>query len=1094
MGATVLDLRLPERYAEASLLTAQDNRRVVRCRIQETGEWIALKCLLPPFAEEAAEAFRQEYLRLEAIDHPNWVRPGRFFSLPEGGYAFELELSAGRPLLEVPWRGWCPEVVEIGRQILSGLHAIHVLGVAHLDLKPDQVLVSWEEGDGGAAGEEDAGEVDPGRRLTARIRVHLLDLGLSQPFGTPIPPTGTPGYMAPEILRGERNWDARVDLYAFGAIVHELLWNEEAFPGATAGEKIRAQIAGKVWPRERESGGARREGGMPTPRAIVTLCAESIEPNPDDRPRDVHEIWTRMREVATAHGWPGSGSLAQGEALPFLGRERETAEFVQRWRRLGQLDPESAVEFVIEAERYERGTRLRDRWVAVAQTLGGVREAADWVRHGGGALLSIATRALPPCRERRESRMSEAAGTVGSPSSGWVLQLGCHEEIALGRLARSQGVTSEALTQYLLDLSQGREVLLGALIDATPESIRTYSWSQGIEFDRGFWRVPPPDVAVEWCREVLAEMAPLERVAWVRDAVLTIARDPKWCFPPPILVNRTTNGITQVARWVVEVTPLSDRIDATHELWAEANAVECALLGVSAGLTEVPQLEEALRQLNEGGYFDTGVRLVVEASRRVPAEGLVTCLPPLLDLLVITARVRFPPPYLDPEMARELDARVGMRLLEPIALLSKGDAEAARASLDPVPPSTYPASEIWLNLRRELGYGDDPEVRATLPLPTHFEAVSWREARDLEDAPIESVRSFIGALLERTEDLPRTWRILMWVSLDALVKGDIVASRAAIEEAITCGRRWSRGTSAASSYMNLANIESELGRHERASQLLLAVVDEGRLLQIERLYTVAINNLCNSVAVVGRLGDSIRFAESARLSRAVGSGVLSTWVRCGWLEEVVSEAERPPSVFELRDEDVILLTRQRAVALVLLGDSSGRVTLGQLVELHRERQDDGDLVDTIADWLQAELDLGADPHSPLLTALQSELRSLLPRVTGSTEFRTRLVLLQHAIVTGDGDQRPLGAELASLVAEVERCGVEYYRWRTAWLALQLASRDAADATSLGGAQARLREALANALRGLVATFDDPRAVRRFLGLPGVRRAVAAATE
>ena len=191
-----MDGLLPGRYVDVTLLTSHDNRRVFRCRNEETGEWLAVKCIDPvgdaePSAqgsldEDTVEAFRAEYLRLEAIDHPNWVRPGRFFALPDGGYGFELELSSGRPLLEIPWRGWCPEIAEIIRQILSGLHTLHVMGMAHLDLKPEQVLVEWGDGDGGEGGVDD-------------IHVHLLDLGFSCAFGTSIQPTGTAGYMAPEL-------------------------------------------------------------------------------------------------------------------------------------------------------------------------------------------------------------------------------------------------------------------------------------------------------------------------------------------------------------------------------------------------------------------------------------------------------------------------------------------------------------------------------------------------------------------------------------------------------------------------------------------------------------------------------------------------------------------------------------------------------------------------------------------------------------------------------------------------------------------------------------------------------------------------------
>ena len=112
------------------------------------------------------------------------------------------------------------EAVDICRQLLAGVAALHAGGIIHRDLKPNNVILERE-----------------GRQL----RVFIMDFGLARQHGaetTLLGPgmiAGTPGYMAPEMLRGERPTKA-TDLFALGVVLHQVLTGEhpiESKPGTT---------------------------------------------------------------------------------------------------------------------------------------------------------------------------------------------------------------------------------------------------------------------------------------------------------------------------------------------------------------------------------------------------------------------------------------------------------------------------------------------------------------------------------------------------------------------------------------------------------------------------------------------------------------------------------------------------------------------------------------------------------------------------------------------------------------------------------------------------------------------------------------------
>jgi Protein kinase domain/Cyclic nucleotide-binding domain len=175
---------------------------------------VALKMLRHDlnFDRMATLRFHQEAEIVRGLEHPNIVRVYDAFSA-FGTCFICMELCDGIPLSElVRHAGGLPlEFVRaITGQMASGLLRAHQAGIAHRDLKPANVLLTKN----GLAKLADFGLA---RSLTD-------DVGLTQ-FGQIV---GTPRYMAPEQLSGERG-DARSDLFALGCITYELLTGVQLF-------------------------------------------------------------------------------------------------------------------------------------------------------------------------------------------------------------------------------------------------------------------------------------------------------------------------------------------------------------------------------------------------------------------------------------------------------------------------------------------------------------------------------------------------------------------------------------------------------------------------------------------------------------------------------------------------------------------------------------------------------------------------------------------------------------------------------------------------------------------------------------------------
>lgn len=184
-----------------------------------TGQLVAIK-FLTNLDPASARRFDIELRVLERMHHPGCVRPLAYGTSPHGPYIV-TELVAGEPLRR--WREHAPAVAEVLRlvaAIADVLAAAHREGIIHRDLKPDNVLVSEEDG---------------------VARPHVLDFGIAKFADDAVVDLtktgqmlGTPGFMSPEQLRGQRDIGPPTDIYALGAILYELLEGRPPFEGDSA--------------------------------------------------------------------------------------------------------------------------------------------------------------------------------------------------------------------------------------------------------------------------------------------------------------------------------------------------------------------------------------------------------------------------------------------------------------------------------------------------------------------------------------------------------------------------------------------------------------------------------------------------------------------------------------------------------------------------------------------------------------------------------------------------------------------------------------------------------------------------------------------
>ncbi len=234
-GQALLHYRLVEKIGAGGM---GDVWRAVDTRL---GREVAVKVISERLAQDvdALARFEREARAVAALSHPNVLAlydVGREDGVPYVVTELLQGATLRTRLAEGPMKPRA--AVEVALQVAQGLSAAHTRGLLHRDLKPENVFVA---GDGGVK------ILDFGLARFEAASTRGAGVAIDEDARTLIGPTmagtliGTPGYMSPEQIRGQVA-DPRSDLFAFGAVLYEMLSGRRAFHSSTNADTLSAVL------------------------------------------------------------------------------------------------------------------------------------------------------------------------------------------------------------------------------------------------------------------------------------------------------------------------------------------------------------------------------------------------------------------------------------------------------------------------------------------------------------------------------------------------------------------------------------------------------------------------------------------------------------------------------------------------------------------------------------------------------------------------------------------------------------------------------------------------------------------------------------
>jgi serine/threonine-protein kinase len=291
-------------YEVIAAIGAGGMGEVYRARDTKLGRDVAIKVLPEAFASDGDRLarFRREAQVLASLSHPNI---GHIYGVEDSGatHALVLELIEGPTLADCIARGpmAVPEALPIARQIADALEAAHEAGIVHRDLKPANIKVR----DDGAvkvldfglakALTQDSGPGTPDVMNSPTLTARATQLGTI---------LGTAAYMSPEQAKG-RPIDKRADIWAFGAVLYEMLTGRRAFAGEDVSDTLAAVL------RQDLDFSALPSSTPPALRALIARC---LDRDPRKRLRDIGEARVALESADAAKSAPSMASTAASAA------------------------------------------------------------------------------------------------------------------------------------------------------------------------------------------------------------------------------------------------------------------------------------------------------------------------------------------------------------------------------------------------------------------------------------------------------------------------------------------------------------------------------------------------------------------------------------------------------------------------------------------------------------------------------------------------------------------------------------------------------------------------------------------------------------
>ena len=283
-------------YEIQSLLGAGGMGEVYRARDTRLDRTVAVKVLASHLSSspELKQRMEREGRAISSLNHPHICQLYDIGSQNGTDYLV-MEFLEGETLAEKLRKGAMPlnEILKVGIAVAEALAVAHRSGIVHRDLKPGNIMLTA----GGAK---------------------LMDFGLAKPLGlqtasgsgsapsftaaatlsgpSPLSPLTTAGsiigtiqYMSPEQIEGKEA-DARSDIFAFGAVLYEMVAGKRPFAG-----KSQISLASSILESDPEPVGQLKPTTPPAFEHVVTTC---LQKNPEERYLAAHDIRLELQWIA----------------------------------------------------------------------------------------------------------------------------------------------------------------------------------------------------------------------------------------------------------------------------------------------------------------------------------------------------------------------------------------------------------------------------------------------------------------------------------------------------------------------------------------------------------------------------------------------------------------------------------------------------------------------------------------------------------------------------------------------------------------------------------------------------------------------------
>lgn len=337
-----------------------------------------------PKHQKYVERFLDEARAVNLINHPGVLQIFDFGEMEDRTVYILMEYVDGKPLSDYlsQFRSGSVkrmpifQTAQIIRQIAAVLQVAHGKGVLHRDIKPSNIMLLTESGYSGG------------------IRVKVIDFGLAKFLDTPERRTtagmtvGTVTYMSPEQCLGDSNLSEKVDVYALGAMLYELLSGEPPFQGE-AGAVMRKHVNEVPRPISEVAG--------QVPGAMQTLLSQMLEKKTDARPT-MGQIEARLIEMEK------KGELPVGGVAYLPNSAVQSIDIGAPTMPAAALSaPENTRTESVKAQPGSSDRRLAAALLVVGMVLGAAGGATLLGRKSTTAPVTSAP--VPPCPQPKEGAL-----------------------------------------------------------------------------------------------------------------------------------------------------------------------------------------------------------------------------------------------------------------------------------------------------------------------------------------------------------------------------------------------------------------------------------------------------------------------------------------------------------------------------------------------------------------------------------------------------------------------------------------------------------------------------------------------------------------